>query len=116
MNNEEIVKAVEKVNQHEREISEIKLDVKELKKKNDLLLELSHSVKMLVENLTNIKEDVSEIKDGQNKLKDEIKEVKERPLKEKAKIYDKVVAALFGAIVTGVIAFILSQAFPKIFN
>ena len=34
MNNEEIVKAVEKVSQHEREISEIKLDVKELKNDN----------------------------------------------------------------------------------
>lgn len=116
MDNETIVKAVTMVEQHSRDINDIKNDVKEIKKKNDLLYELSVNIKTLAENLTEVKDDVSDIKKSQNALKGEISDIRNAPIKNKANVYDKIVVALCSAVLTGVIAFILAQVCPTIFS
>lgn len=116
MDNEEIIRGLEKIRQNEKSISEIQSDIKELKHKNELLLELSLSVKALVENIGGIKEDVKDIKTNQTNLKDEIKEIRENPNRTKVKVYDKVMVAIISALSTGIIAYVLAQMFPTIFK
>ena len=74
------VDARSKSNSHQ--IDELKDEVKEIKKENKAIYELTSSVKLIVQDMATIKDTVNEVKDGQKILEDkmdvQISEVKQK--------------------------------------
>ena len=105
-----------KVDKHDEDIKEIKIDIKDLYAKTSLLTELSISIKTLAENLKDVKQTVVEIKKDQDEFKDEVQALKHIPVQSKAKMFDKAVIAVVSAIGGGILMYLLKVVLPQIFS
>jgi len=105
-----------KVEKHDEDIKEIKIDIKDLYAKTSLLTELSISIKTLAENLKDVKQTVVDIKKDQDEFKDEVAALKSLPTQSKAKMFDKAVIAVVSAIGGGILMYLLKVVFPQIFS
>lgn len=111
----QVVKAIYHLEQHDKEIADLKSSIKDLQEKTQLLTELSYSIKTLAENVKDVKETVMDIKSEQTNMKDEITDLKQLPSQNKAKAYDKVIIGIAAAIGGGILTYILKVLFPTIF-
>lgn len=116
MDENKFYEVASKVEKHEEDIKEIKIDVKDLYAKTSLLTELSISIKTLAENLKDVKQTVVEIKKDQDEFKDEVQALKHIPVQSKAKMFDKAVIAVASAIGGGILMYLLKVVFPQIFS
>lgn len=116
MDENKFYEVASKVEKHEEDIKEMKIDIKDLYAKTSLLTELSISIKTLAENLKDVKQTVVEIKKDQDEFKDEVQALKHIPANTKAKMFDKAVIAVVSAIGGGILMYLLKVVFPQIFS
>ena len=116
MDENKFYEVASKVEKHEEDIKEMKIDIKDLYAKTSLLTELSISIKTLAENLRDVKQTVVEIKKDQDEFKDEVQALKHIPVQSKAKMFDKAVIAVVSAIGGGILMYLLKVVFPQIFS
>lgn len=91
-------------------------DIKDLKEKNTALVEMSASIRNLSEGIVDIKSDVKDIKAEQGALKDDVSDLKNAPDKDRANWFKDISKLVITAVVTGVVAFVLGNCFPAIFQ
>lgn len=111
----QVVKAIYHLEQHDRELSDLKANIKDLQEKTQLLTELACAIKTLTENIKDVKETVMDIKSEQTNMKDEITDLKQLPSQNKAKAYDKVIIGIAAALGGGILTYLLKVLFPTIF-
>lgn len=116
MDENKFYEVASKVEKHEDDIKELKIDIKDLYAKTSLLTELSISIKTLAENLKDVKQTVVEIKKDQDEFKDEVQALKHIPVQSKAKMFDKAVIAIVSAIGGGILMYLLKVALPQFFS
>lgn len=116
MDENKFYEVASKIEKHEEDIKEMKIDIKDLYAKTSLLTELSISIKTLAENLKDVKQTVVEIKKDQDEFKDEVQALKHIPVQSKAKMFDKAVIAVVSAIGGGILMYLLKVVFPQIFS
>lgn len=116
MDENKFYEVASKVEKHEEDIKEMKIDIKDLYAKTSLLTELSISIKTLAENLKDVKQTVVEIKKDQDEFKDEVQALKHIPAQSKAKMFDKAVIAIVSAIGGGILMYLLKVVLPQIFS
>ena len=116
MDENKFYEVASKVEKHEEDIKEMKIDIKDLYAKTSLLTELSISIKTLAENLKDVKQTVVEIKKDQDEFKDEMVALKSLPTQSKAKMFDKAVIAIVSAIGGGILMYLLKVVLPQIFS
>lgn len=94
-------------------LDEVESDIKDLKEKNNTLIEMSTSIRNLSEGIVDIKSDVKDIKEEQGVLKNEVSDLKNAPVRSKAKAFDSawkfIVTAIGGAVVGWLITTLLPQ-------
>ena len=101
---------------NETEIIELHNDVAEIKKENQAIHDIATSVKLIAQDMSYVKDDVAEVKSSQSQIRNELSEVKNVPVKSKASAFDSAWKFIVTAIATGLVAFILGQIAPQIFN
>ena len=101
---------------NESEIAELHNDVAEIKKENQAIHDIATSVKLIAQDMSYVKDDVAEVKSSQSQIRNELSEVKNVPVKSKASAFDSAWKFIVTAIATGLVAFILGQIAPQIFN
>lgn len=116
MDENKFYEVASKIEKHEEDIKEMKIDIKDLYAKTSLLTELSISIKTLAENLKDVKQTVVEIKKDQDEFKDEVQALKHIPAQSKAKMFDKAVIAVVSAIGGGILMYLLKVVLPQIFS
>lgn len=116
MDENKFYEVASKIEKHEEDIKEMKIDIKDLYAKTSLLTELSISIKTLAENLKDVKQTVVEIKKDQDEFKDEVQALKHIPVQSKAKMFDKAVIAVVSAIGGGILMYLLKVVLPQIFS
>ena len=114
MDNERLYEYASKVDRHDEDIKELKAEIKELKEKTSLLTELSLSIKALAENLKDVKQTVTDIKEDQEAIKTEVTELRSKPDVTKARILDKIVIGVAGALGGAILAHLLTVLFPNL--
>lgn len=101
---------------NETQIAELHNDVAEIKKENQAIHDIATSVKLIAQDMSYVKDDVAEVKSSQSQIRNELSEVKNAPVKSKASAFDSAWKFIVTAIATGLVAFILGQIAPQIFN
>lgn len=103
-----------------KQIEEIKTEIKDIKNEQKALYELSTGVKLMVQDMSYIKDSVNEVKEGQksleNKMDEQISDVKQKIAKvdDKGKvdlwhdiIKPKIIPAIFsGGVIYGIVEII----------
>jgi len=67
-----LIETIERSKSNTHQIDDIKSDIKELQNKQEMIYDLTTSVKVMAENLSTVKDDVKEIKQGQSALSDKV--------------------------------------------
>lgn len=101
---------------NETQIIELHNDVAEIKKENQAIHDIATSVKLIAQDMSYVKDDIAEVKSSQSQIRNELSEVKNVPVKSKASAFDSAWKFIVTAIATGLVAFILGQIAPQIFN
>ena len=112
-----------KVAEHDVRIATLETNQKEMQSKVDDIHDIATSVKVMAQDMQYIKEDVSEVKSAQKADKQwkeefgkKLSDVEQAPLIETAKKANALKEKIIWAIVSGVLVFLLTQAFPNIFK
>lgn len=124
MTNEQIVMELQEVKSttesNEKRLDKLETIVENIRIENKAIYDLSATVKSLAESMADIKSDIKEVKvdvkDGQSNMtkkfneelapiKTDVEELKTKPLQTKSSIVDKII----WLVVSGVIAFIVTQ-------
>ncbi len=111
----ELIETSDRSKKNEEHINELHTEVEEIKKENQAIHDIATSVKLIAQDMSYVKDDVAEVKNSQSQIRNELSEVKNNPIKSKAQWVDKAVGAAVGAVGMGILAYILSAAFPQIF-
>lgn len=98
------------------QINDLKTIVKEMQIENKALYELTSSVKIIAQDLCSIKSEIGGIKKEVSDLSDKVDDVREEPIKNKAKFFDNAKKLILTAIFSGLIMFILGTLAPNVFK
>jgi hypothetical protein len=90
----------------EGEIAGLQSDVKTIFKRMDEQLEITKAVYDLTSEIRVMNNTVKTIQGGQEQLKKDVEDLKSRP----GKRWDLIVSGIIGAIITGLVAFIMVRA------
>ena len=111
----DITENAERSKSNSHRLDEVEGDIKALKDENKVLYEMSASIKTLSDGVIQVRTDVKDIKAEQGEMKSEIQEIKNTPEHKKSQIFDKVIAAVCGALGMALLSLILSNLFPALF-
>jgi predicted nucleic acid-binding Zn-ribbon protein len=98
------------------QIEEVKEDIKEIKADNKAIYELTSSVKIIAENVSNMKEDIKEIKQSQTDANEKIDKLEKAPYEEYKATKHEFKMGIVGAIGGGLGAAILGYIGAMIVN
>lgn len=101
--------------QNKTEIHDIKEEIADIKENNKAIYDIATSVKLMAQDMTTVKTTVGEVKKEQKETRQEINEIKNNSLTKKAKMFDKAIGAVLGAIGTGILVYVLHGLFPSLF-
>lgn len=119
MNPEEMIERIARTEaiaeQNKDDIHNIKGELSEIKENNKAIYDIATSVKLMAQDMTAVKTTVGEVKKEQKETRQEINEIKNNALTKKAKLFDKIIGAVLGAIGTGILVYVLHGLFPNLF-
>lgn len=113
---EKIVTADQRSEENARRLDKAERKIDEIEKQNHVLYEITASVKSLADGIGSVEKDVKEIKNEQGEMKTQIQNIKNNPMRTKARWFDTIGKLIITAVVSGVAAFILGQICPSIFS
>ena len=124
-----LTETTERAKSNTHQISELKDEVREIKKEQKAIYDIASSVKIMSESMANIKEDVIAVKESQEqfsqKVKEDIEEVKEsqkeltnkidnieqKPYKNWNKLKSTIIGGVATAVGTGAIIYLINYLF-----
>lgn len=71
----ELTETSERGKSNTHQIEEIKIEIKDIRIENRALYELTSSVKLIAQDMGNIKDDISDVKNGQKELSEKVNKV-----------------------------------------
>lgn len=71
----ELTETTERSKSNTHQIEEVKAEIKDIKIENRALYELTSSVKLIAQDMGNIKDDISDVKNGQKELSEKVNKV-----------------------------------------
>lgn len=116
-----LISTSERSKSNTHQIEEIKTDIKQIKEDQRAIFDLTTSVKIIAENVSNMKDDLKEVKHGQSDLSnkldnqiqdvnDKVNELKLEPLeemkKDKHELRIEVLKQIIGYAITGLVAIV----------
>lgn len=120
MDNETIIKVLtetaERAKSNSEKINNLEGDIKTIKEENKIIHEIATSVRLIAQDMTYIKTDIATVKETQSGLTEQVLDLKTNSNKIKAAWVDKAIAAILGALGTGVLAYLLRSILPNIFQ
>lgn len=97
-------------------IAEMKDKIEKMEKEQKAIHEIATSVKLIAQDMKNIRDNVTDLKTSQSQMRDEMNDIKNSSIERKAAWMDKIVGAIVGAVGAGVLAYLLTQIAPTIFK
>lgn len=124
-----LTETTERAKSNTHQISELKDEVREIKKEQKAIYDIASSVKIMSESMANIKEDViavkesqeqfsqkvkediEEVKDSQKELTNKIDNIEQKPYKNWNKLKSTIIGGVATAVGTGAIIYLINYLF-----
>ena len=111
-----LTETAERAKSNTEKINNLEDDIKTIKEENKAIHEIATSVRLIAQDMTYIKTDIAAVKETQSDLTEQVLDLKTNSNKIKAAWVDKAVAAVLGALGTGILAYLLHSILPNIFQ